>query len=184
MLDVGQANELKLAFRRANWTNADIKKLSEGDAAERILPVIRGLAEVSVVCHQIDCDSNPFVPKNWEVESHTKGGTLTWDPSKLKLHLSPNQQNSKVIEGNKLREELESEQILNANVLDYLLVHTELIPKDWKGKYVFFWGTIYRRSDGGLCVRYLHWYGGRWYWGCNWLGYDFDDGYPALLRAK
>jgi len=39
---------------------------------------------------------------------------------------------------------------MNANVLDYLLAHPELIPEDWKNKYVFFWGTIYRYSSGGL----------------------------------
>ena len=43
MLDVGQANELKLAARRAGATNADLKRLSEGDMFAQILPVIREL---------------------------------------------------------------------------------------------------------------------------------------------
>ncbi len=42
MLDVGQANELKLAFRRSGYTNADIKKLCEGDILARLLSIVRG----------------------------------------------------------------------------------------------------------------------------------------------
>lgn len=45
-LDVGQANEIKLAARRAGATNADLKRLSEGDMFAQILPVIRGEAMV------------------------------------------------------------------------------------------------------------------------------------------
>ena len=36
MLDVDQAGELKAAFRRGDWTNAEIKKLCEGDLLARI----------------------------------------------------------------------------------------------------------------------------------------------------
>lgn len=46
MLDVGQANEIKMAARRAGATNADLKKLSTGEMFAKILPVIRGLAQV------------------------------------------------------------------------------------------------------------------------------------------
>jgi hypothetical protein len=46
MLDVGQANELKLAFRRAGYTNAEIKKLCEGDLLAQLLPLVKGVAEV------------------------------------------------------------------------------------------------------------------------------------------
>ena len=125
MLDVGQANEIKLAARRAGATNTDLKRLSEGDMFARILPVIRGLAEIVVVKHVIDCDADPFLPKDWEVVEHKKTGILEWDPKKIKLHLSLDQQDGKVIEGNKLRKELANESVLNANVLDYLLEERE-----------------------------------------------------------
>ena len=45
MLDVGQANELKLAFRRSGYTNVDIKKLCEGNILARLLPLVRGESE-------------------------------------------------------------------------------------------------------------------------------------------
>jgi len=46
MLDVGQAQEIKLAARRAGATNEDLKVLSEGDMFAQILLVLRGRAEV------------------------------------------------------------------------------------------------------------------------------------------
>lgn len=74
--------------------------------------------------------------------------------------------------------------MLNANVLEYLLAHPDLIPEEWKGKAVFFWGTIYRDSDGGLYVRYLYWSGVRWSWVCNWLARDWIGHDPAAVLAK
>jgi len=130
--------------------------------------------------HLIDCDANPFLPEGWkEVEYHKKGGILEWDLTKVKLHLSPNQQNGKTIKGHELREELANEPVLNANVLDYLLAHPELIPEEWKGKCIFFWGTIYRYSGDSLFVRYLCWSGGRWGWDYGWLDGGWDSHSPA-----
>ena len=44
MLDVGQANEFKLACRKAGLTNADVKALSSVGMLSRLLPVLRGCA--------------------------------------------------------------------------------------------------------------------------------------------
>lgn len=49
MLDVGQANELKLAFRRAGYTNELIKKLCEGAILEDVLAFMRGTAKIVAV---------------------------------------------------------------------------------------------------------------------------------------
>jgi hypothetical protein len=133
--------------------------------------------------HTIDCFADPFVPKGWSVEEHRRTGDFVWDPSKVALYLSDSQKNGKVIEGAKLREELKDKSVLSANVLDYLLAHSELIPEKWKGKYVFFWGTIYRDSDGLLHVRCLGWGGGRWDWRCSWLDGDWLDDGPAAVSA-
>lgn len=42
MLDVGTANEIKLAMRRAGFTGADVKAVSEGDFMSGVLGLIRG----------------------------------------------------------------------------------------------------------------------------------------------
>jgi len=190
MLDVGQANEFKLAMRRSGWDNRDLKRLCEGDMLTRLLPVVRGLAEVNQVTHIIDCDADPFVPEGWTVEDHQKDGQITWDPSTFTFYLSKQQLGDKCIEGNKLRKELAKEPTLNACLLDYLLDRPHLIPEEWKKdqngntRYIYFWKTIYRYSDGDLCVRCLCFDGGRWSWGCDFLDNDFHSSDPALVRAS
>jgi len=136
----------------------------------------------------INCDADPLVPKGWEVEEHKKDGQFAFDPTKVKFYLSPNQQNGKSIEGNKLRKELAGKKVLNANVLDYLLAHPELIPENWKkdenGKTrcIFFWGTIYRDPYGLLHVRYLDWDGVRWVRHSSWLDLDWSGDSPAAVK--
>lgn len=46
MLDVDQAGELKAAFRRGNWSNAEIKRLCEGDVLVQVRQVLIGCAEI------------------------------------------------------------------------------------------------------------------------------------------
>lgn len=53
MLDVSQAAELKLAFRRNGWNNAQIKTLSEGDILAKVLQVITGQAEIKLISEPI-----------------------------------------------------------------------------------------------------------------------------------
>lgn len=190
MLDVGQANELKLAFRRAEWTPADIKRLCEGNLALKLLPVVRGLGDVIIVKHVIDMDTAPYIPNGLRFDPEDQlqnqvHGQVEWNLKKFQLYLSEHQTTGKKwIGGKDLQKELESHLVYNANALDYLLVHPELIPEEWKGKCVFFWGTIYRDSDGPLCVRCLCWHGESWDWGCDWLDYDFFSYSPAAVAGK
>jgi len=194
MLDVGQANEFKLAMRRNGWTNADLKKFCEGDVMGRTLSVLRGQSDIVPLVssatvgklseHLIDTDTPPFVPSGWEAEpnGHKKRGQFLWISFKVGLFLSVNQQGGKTSKGHKLREELINLPVLNANVLDYLLAHPELIPESWKGKSVFFWGTIYRGASGKLGVRYLFWHDdGRWLWNFHKLDNDWNGHSPAAV---
>jgi hypothetical protein len=164
-----------------------VNKLGGMEGVNRFLS---GNAEVVVKNHIIDCDAGPFCPEGWTVEHHNKSGKLTWDASKVTLYLSDGQKNGKVLEGNKLRKELADKPVLNANVLQYLLGHPHLIPEEWKvdengnTRYIFFWGTIYRNSLGGLCVRGLYWHGGGWHWCVFWLDLDWRGLNPAALCAS
>lgn len=127
----------------------------------------------------IDCDKKPKIPyKGWTIESHKKGGKLEWNPDEIELYLDPAQKGG-YIEGNDLRKKLDGVTVLNACVLDYLLKHQELIPEEWKEKYVYFWGTIFRHAGGRLFVEYLDWNGGGWSWLCSWLGHDWSDFSPV-----
>lgn len=184
-LSVGQAHELELAMNRVGgWDGALVKTLSTGSKLSDVRDVLLGRADIKPVEHLIDCDADPFCPDGWKVEEHKKSGKVKWTKELIELYLSAGQQNGKCIQGHELRKELASKPVLNACVLDYLLAHLELIPEEWKGKYVFFWGTIYRYSADRLFVRVLYWRGGRWHWIYFWLGCDWHDDGPAALSAS
>lgn len=182
MLDVSQAAELKLAFRRNGWNNAEIKTLSEGDILAKVLQVINGQAEIKIIEHLIDCDAAPYVPPGWSVEEHKKSGMFKFNPGKISLYLSKKQKKGS-IHGHDLRKDLTDKSVMNANVLDYLLAHPKLIPESWRDKCIYFWGTIYRDPDGILSVRYLDWDGSKWCWKCYWLHVSFDSDDPAALAS-
>lgn len=196
MLDVGSANELKMAFRRADWTEGDIKRLGEGDWAAKILPILRGNAIIQTIKHVIylagDCMPKAWKKEGWKVNRHVGNGTLELDPSRLKLHFSPNQLDGKVIKGTDLRDELKAQNIpvLNGCVLDYLLANPELIPEDWKQdengntRYIYFWDTEYSNPSGNVYVRCLYWGEGAWYWSYVWLDRGWDSQYPAATLAS
>lgn len=184
LYSVGAMNQLADAFEAAGYTAKDITDLRSFAQLGDLRLVVSGLAQIMVAKHIIDLDVVPFIPAGWKVEEHKKGGQFEWDLKKVQLCLSPNQEDNKCIEGNKLRRELEGLPTFNANLLDYLLDHKELIPKEWKGKAIFFWGTIYRYADGSLYVRYLCFGGKSWRWSYYWLGYDFNSDRPAAVAGQ
>ena len=187
MLDVGQANELKLAFRRAEWTPADIKKFCEGDLASKLLPVVRGCGDVVIAKHVIDMDADPFVPRGLELVSHQKQGQVEFDPQKIKLYVAKGQKNGKWMNGKKLQPEVDAQNPYNANLLDWYLVkeNQKFIPADWRGKAVFFWATIYRGAHGYLCVRCVYVDDdGSCLSDYYWIDDDFADFDPAVVAGK
>jgi len=160
-----------------------IRRIDQGTLPFRpTMKILQDLIErkaINVVGkHIIDCDANPSIPEGLIVFEHKKGGQLEWNPDKVSLYRSREQR------GNKLREELENKAVLNINVLDFLLKYPEIIPDSWKGKYVFFWGTICRDSDRRLCVHYLYWGGGKWRRNYGYLDHGFVDYYRAALLCE
>lgn len=181
----GSLNQLGDALENADWTAADVTKLRQSKELGKIKDFLYGKASIAYPEHLIDTDAQPFVPSGMKLVSHVGYGLWKWAPELIQLFLSKEQERN-YQEGNKLRkviEALKGKIILNANVLDYLLAHPELIPESWKGKLVFFWGTIFRDANGELCVRCLRWSGSGWYWFCCWLGSNFYSGDPAALAS-
>lgn len=183
--DHGLIHEAVITGRKAGWSADEWAKLAHSeDTMRQFRQVLLGYASIQVVDHLIDCDASPFVPDGLIVEEHQKGGAFKWDASQVQLYLDSGQKNGKWIEGNKLRKALAQKPVLNANVLDYLLKNPHLIPEEWKGKYIFFWGTIYRGSDGSLIVRYVCWRDDGWGWSSRWLDRDWDGRHPAAVPAS
>jgi hypothetical protein len=134
--------------------------------------------------HEIDTSRTPNLPFDGvTIEEHQKSGKMILDLSKINLYLSEEQKTGS-IGGYKLRKELKGKKVMNACVLDYLLDNPHLIPEEWKSRAVFFWGTIFRDSDDGLCVRYLVWRNGEWQAHCGWIEHDFDGSGPAAVFAS
>lgn len=191
----GLTHELELAMQRAGgWTPELVKKMCGGDFMSQVRDVVAGCVKIIPVNHIIDLDADPFVPKGWQgVEFHKKGGKvkaelrgdhLYINDRKMEIYLSERQMGGRVVKGHSLREEVSKRDVLDANVLDYLLAHPQLVAESWKGTRVFFWGTIYRFHDGSLCVRFLFWYGDRCRWSYIWLGDDFCGNSPAAVLAS
>lgn len=194
-LSVHREHELLLKLETAGLTD-ELAQLVIGSRknqlAKQIVTMIGGQdategeakpEAVDPVSLFISTSANPFVPPGWQVEEHQTGAEFEWNPSKISFYLSE-QQEGKVIRGHELRKELQGKPVLNANVLDWLLANPQHIPAEWKGKWIFFWGTIYRDPSGNLFVRCLDWDGGQWDWYCCWLGDVWGADRPAAVFAS
>jgi hypothetical protein len=63
------------------------------------------------------------------------------------------------VTGFELKDEMLGRQVVNANVLDALVEHPELVPDEWRTQgrsspTVVFWGTVYKDDGGSLFVRH------------------------------
>ncbi len=145
----------------------------------------------------VNCDVYPHIPSAWSLKGkgaeHRKGGLVKLERRgddlyangrKIELFLAEGQEGG--INGYSLRNTLAEKPTLNANILDYLLKpeNRHLIPESWKGKYVFFWGDVYRGSSGRFCVRCLRWGGVWWDWDYGWLATIFNSNLPAAVSAS
>lgn len=202
MLDVDQAGELKAAFRRtrgsdgSEWTNERIKKLSEGSTLGQVLDVINGRSAIMQIEKKVsEVKSNLLIVDygvapsliNLKIKSHPeRKDVIEYDVSKIE-HVLPLKSDENRISGNENLKRLNAtgKIILDVRVLEELLKHPELIPEEWKKGVTYFWGTIFRNSDGRLCVAGLVWRGsGGWNWNSAWFDRDLFDHKPAACLGK
>lgn len=164
-----------------------MKQTGTNDPNEAVRLVNSGEWIVSKCENIIDCSAPVFVPDGWSVLPDSEQlpnrvlGQFKFDPTKIRLHLDEGQKNGKFTRGEKLHEALKDQKVLTAHVLDFLLKkeNWHLIPEEWKGKYIFFWGTVYRHTRDRSCVRFLDWSDGRWSWFYYWIDDVWLDGDPA-----
>lgn len=134
--------------------------------------------------HIINTNAAPKFPYgDWKVKKHTKMGKLDWDKIKVELYLSEKKKDG-YIKGEDLLKELEGKNPLNANVLEYLLEHQELIPEEWKGRYIFFFGTVFQSLYGDRCILFLCFDGRGWRQNGYWLGNVWSRNCPSALLAS
>ena len=118
---------------------------------EGVRTFLMGKSEVAARMHIINCAAAPLRPSDFETIEHLNTEPLEWDPE----HIYFRKQNARetILDVYKVR----SPYSLNAAVLDYLLIHQQIIPEFWdKDRYIYFWGSIFK-YNGDLYVRALRW---------------------------
>jgi len=141
--------------------------------------------------HIIDCNKNPHIPPGWFVIKHIKGGVITWDHANMEFFVSEKLKENRMETGYQLFEKvhlLNDKFLANANVLDYLLENTAIIPEIWEGRRVLFLGTTYDDgiNKGSPMIRTLF-YDYAWFeWRSSYesMCKYFDERYPVLLIRR
>lgn len=150
LYSIGAMDQLSDAFEKAGFSKDDVTKLKQFSDLKGIRAVLYGWAEIKYPDHFIDLGADPFIPEGFSVEEHQGCGLWKWDPQSL-VRLAK-EQSSRGFKGTNWKEESSKDGNLNANVLDYLLKHPEIIPEELGNLSVTFWKTIYRDRGGNTCV--------------------------------
>jgi hypothetical protein len=116
----------------------------------------------------IDCSVLPAVPRpDWKIAEHRFVEKIfKWEPERVELYLSEKQKYRNYTDGKTLYQEMKDKKVLNFNVLNYLINHPQLIPREWSspGNCIFFWGTIFKNEYDCLFVSCLRWDSERYSW--------------------
>jgi hypothetical protein len=214
MLDVDQAGELKAAFRRGDWTNAEIKKLSEGDVLAQVRKVVRGEAEITIIKRILKLvqafDPASFINKDWAIwKGLIDGGGETGEEDRDVREDSLTQidladllcetclvgEETSITGGEKLRRLKKSNKIrlggkaFLAFWADYQKNREnsmlEHLYKVYGVSYLDFFGLVLRSPGGLRYVLYLSRdAGGQWGWRYRWLGIDWKSGHGSASLAS
>jgi len=137
--------------------------------------------------YNIDTGVPAKIP-NWakDIKEHdTSLGVIEWSKEKYKdsLFFSPKQLAGKKVGAEELLALLKKQEIpvLNINVLNFLLVNKDQIPEEWRGKKIFFWGTIISELGGRESVCYLEEDGSNWISDHHWLDHELLSRMPAVM---
>ena len=163
VLKLEQSIMIQAALRKAGYPPELAHKLGNAKTMAKILPFLKGEAEIRLIHHIIDCDKEPELFRDWSILSHKKHGKFSFSIEKITLYLPKGQRTNNCAQARKIYEEVYNLPVLNVNVLYCLLNHKYLIPEEWKGMDIFFWGTIFRANKTGEdFVFYLFWNGEKW----------------------
>ncbi len=174
-------------MRKCGWTNNDLKRLENPHFLTEVLWVVRGQAEVKLLC--VDLDADPFIPEGWVVKQHRQSGKFQFDPEMV-TYLTVYQREiaEHPLAITDFPTLLADKPWLNANLLDWLLLkeNQHLIPEDWKELTLGFVGTTYSNSDEPEYsdVRCLEWNAWDNEWGWTWSCEGTQGLTPAGLLAN
>ncbi len=119
------------------------------------------------IVHTIDCDADPFIPKQFRVDEHVKQGCRIWAPDAVRLIVPEGLPEPKSGNGfptiGQMIPMLRSRPTCNTNLLDYLLQYPYLIPVQWREFEIYFFGTVLG-FKGRQDIRCLRWHEINWEW--------------------
>lgn len=172
---------LLLAARRAGFTDDELDEVCRGPLLNDLRSLFHRRATLTFPA--IDCDADPCVPLGLRLQRHQKQGTVTWNASRVSLWLVDQQLVHETwTKGRVIQQELLGKNVLNANVLDFLLARQHYIPSEWKGggniRGLFFWGTIYLTEENEPFVRCMVWEHHLNIWRDGGLTLEDSFGYP------
>lgn len=134
---------------------------------------IAALIKEFEVFEQIDFESETcdFLSGYWKVSEDQFPGRVTgkWVCRPEEILLIPAQDLAKSKSPSEVLNRFKHMTVLPVHVMDYLIDGVpELTPIAWKGKKVFFWGTLFGSSDD-TWVRYMEWSEEDHKWTKQWL---------------
>lgn len=155
--------------------------------------VIVGEPKVITIDRISAFDPVAFIGEGWSIveqdERSLKLGEV--DLTKVNFKTMLKDRESSVVGEEKLKRLKDAGHIrLDAKVFQTLWENQHLIPASWKEPangnttYVFFDGTILRRSSGNRYVLCLCWSDGGWRWYYAWLVNEWYAGRPSAVLAS
>ncbi len=155
--------------------------------------VVVGEPKVITIDRTSAFDPVAFIGEGWSiVEQDERSLALTEvDLTKVSFETMLKDGEKTVVGEEKLKRLIASGDIrLDAKVFQTLWENQHLIPEAWKQPtngnttYVFFDGTVLRRSSGSRYVLYLCWRDGEWDWRCRWLDDVWRAARPSAVLAS
>ncbi len=132
------------------------KKAKPSNVGRRASRDMRPLFQME---YYIDARDNPFSPyPTFKMVEHLNQGFWKWDEDVARIKEVVHSPRHKVITAHELRERCAKDAIGNANFIEFFILNKHLVPEEWRGKNIFFLGTLYVHiaEKGKYYVRYVH----------------------------
>lgn len=209
---VGQMNQLGDGLEAAGFTPDDVTKLRAPELLAQLKLVLMGLAVIVRQGFKLACAKtfNPteFLGEGWSVWKGPADGdglegeedcdkradeleVVDWEQVFFETHLKEGETSIQGEEKLKRAKASGNIQLGAKHFLslwdDYQQNGKNSILEKLRAKgitRIYFFGTVLRLPSGGRCVLCLYFGGGRWSWGCSWLGGRWVSNDPSVSLAS
>lgn len=165
-----------------------IQKIILENKSRDHLKVIHRTHHIVRIKYIIDGDADAHFPTDppngLKIHLHQKHGKLNWHHDVISYdHDEPRSRTMNFKYGNEVLAKFEEKTLPNANAVAFYLKHPWLIPEEWKGQIIYFFGTIYIDSDGKLYAWCLKWHPDKNVWSATLTCYASTFFAPNMVVA-